>query len=134
MLLYTIVSYIVLAMLGGLVCLVCYNIINKNRGERIHYIRQFKKGEGIMIYFIVLPLLTIGKLYDKVPFIDAVFTSIPDSLSLVVLKYSFEGVSNLMAALPVFSVAIHVAFVLVLVNAALLTMSIFQQQIWTAYQ
>ena len=134
MVFYTIISCVVLALLALMVGAVAWNILSQGRKERIRYVRQFKKGKGAMIYVVVIPLLIIGKLYDGARFLDAFFEAIPESLSLIVLKFSFDSVGGLMGALPVFAIAVYIAFFLIIVNALLLTFSLFQQQIWTMRQ
>lgn len=134
MVFYTIITYIVLALLALMVGVVGWNILSKDRKERIRYIRQFKKGKGVMIYVIVIPLLVMGRVYDGAHFLDAFFESIPESVSLIVLKFSFDSVGGLMSVLPIFATTVYIAFFLIIVNAFLLTFSLFQQQIWTVRQ
>ncbi len=134
MVLYTVTACIVLALLALMVGTVAWNIVSQDRKDRIRYVRQFKKGKGAMIYVVIIPLLIVGKLYDGTRFLDAFFEAIPESLSLIVLKFSFDSVSGLMDALPVFAVAVYVAFFLIIINALLLTVSLFQQQLWTIRQ
>ena len=134
MVFYTIITYIVLALLALMVGVVGWNILSKDRKERIRYIRQFKKGKGAMIYVIIIPLLVMGRVYDGARFLDSFFESIPESVSLIVLKFSFDSVGSLMSVLPIFATTVYIAFFLIIVNAFLLTFSLFQQQIWTVRQ
>ena len=134
MLIYTILSCVILALLAIMVTTVAFNILTKNRKDRIRYIRQFKKGKGAMIYIVAIPLLIMGEIYKGASFLDAFFIAIPKSLSLVVLSFNFDTVGDLMAVLPVFKITIYIVFFLILVNAILLAFSLFQQQFWAFRQ
>lgn len=65
MVVYNIVTAICCALMFLCVVTVVYNLFKRNRQDRITYIRSFKKGKGIVIYLVALPLYFIGSFYSN---------------------------------------------------------------------
>ena len=61
------------------------------RRNRINYLRSFKRGKGLIFYFIAIPLLFIGILYSGSSPILAITTTIARVIDLLVLKYKADA-------------------------------------------
>ena len=129
-----IVTIICLALLIGEVLFFITNVIFKKRKERIAFIRSFKKGKCALIYFTAMPLYFIGHIHNGDDLVTAFFTTLNDILGMVVMKYDVSSISALMAEDWLYRVAIYFCYVLVVINAVLLTLSLTMQGIWCGVQ
>ncbi|MBR5438910.1 MAG: hypothetical protein IKV61_01665 [Clostridia bacterium] len=127
---YQVVTAICLAVLVFEVLLVVISILTKNREERILFIRSFKKGKCAIIYFTAIPLYCMAHLYNGENFISAFFMAIPEVAGLVVLKYDFDSLLNLMSAFKIYEFTIYFCFVLIAINAIMFALSLTAQHIW----
>lgn len=103
------------------------------RRNRINYLRSFKRGKGLVFYFIAIPLLFIGILYSGSSPILAITTTIARVIDLLVLKYNHGVVAGLFDALPIYRVAICVLYVLIFLNAVVFVLSLAHQVLCKAF-
>ena len=113
-----------LAIFGGVV----WNIIRLKRKDRIKYIKSFKKGKFTLIYFVAIPLYFLAYRFNGVDLTGTVWLTIKSSIEIVVLKFDYSTASALMAHNVFYSVVIQMAFTLVLLNALMLTFSVWGQK------
>ena len=133
MLVYNVITAICLLLMG--VCLV--SVISKialtykrqQREERIEYLRDYKKGRMALIYICVFPLLLIGFLYEKQPFIDALASTFSSIVDMVVLKFGPSDVQALMDASLLYKCAVYISYALIVLNAGMFAWSVAGQYI-----
>ena len=106
------------------------NLKNKNRAERISYIRSFKKGKGAVIYIYSIPLFWIGYLSSGQNAINSLFYAIRKSVELVVLRYDIAPVQSVMESNQLYCAAIYLCYTLVCINAILFIISLANQHLW----
>ena len=129
----TVVVLLSLALLlAELAFLLVSFIRKKNRAERIDFIRSFKKGKCVVIYLTAVPLYWVGHVYAGEPVLDAFFSSLTKIFNLVVLRYDMSSIRALLSADALYKFTIYFCYVLVAINAAVLTISLTMQRIWAA--
>ena len=138
MLTYNIISVICLAYMLGLIGVFFYKLKTSYKGS-VEFLRSFKKGSFALIYFVAIPLYTMGYVYanPEMTFINALFNGIAKTSTLVGLRYDVSSVEALIAANPIFAAAVYACFILVAVNAFLLVASLTHQWIkcrWETWQ
>ena len=99
------VSVICLALLAIYVLYFFCRLFIGTRVKRIRYLRNFKKGKCVIIYLIAVPLYFIGYLYGGEKILEALFQSIARVVNLVVLKFEFTGLNNLIADSMLFEIS-----------------------------
>ncbi len=134
MLVYNLVSIGCLVILGIIVTafLSKFFSVLHDREELIKFIRHFKKGNCAVIYFVAIPLYTMGFLAHpekSYSFIEALLNGISKTTTLVVLRYDTDSISYLLENNVLFSIATYICFFLVAVNAILLILSLTHQKI-----
>ncbi len=129
--LYYIVSAICLAALVLIALGYIIAIIFKGREARIDFIRKFKKGNCILVYIVAIPLYFIANFFTGSDWLHSFFTAVNQALSLVILRYDFEDIDPLLQANSLYEFTIYVCFIMVAINAMLLTFSIISQRLWT---
>lgn len=108
---------------------------SKNREERINFVRKFKKGSCVIIYFVAIPLYFMGIMYEgKLDFPNALFSAISKSVNLIVLKYDLSDCSKLMADLKIYEVTFYLNYVLIVINALVFTLSLVQRRLWVWFR
>ena len=136
MLAYNIISAICLVYMAVLIGVFFYQLRTSHKGS-VEFLRSFKKGTFALIYFVAIPLYTMGYTYadPDMTFINALFNGIAKTSTLVGLRYDVSSVEDLIAANPVFAVAVYTCFIMVAINALLLVASLTHQKIkcwWNA--
>lgn len=106
------------------------SLIVKNRANRISFLRSFKKGKCVIIYFSAIPLFCLGHMYAGADFFAGFFSAVNQIINLVVLKYSTSTVQALVDASVFYKITIYYSFVLVGLNALFFTFSLLGQRIW----
>ncbi len=130
MLVINIVTWVSLTLMAtGLVSVLC-NLVARSRADAIKYLRGFKRGKGVLIYFFAIPLYFVGINYSGKSLIDSFFLSIRRIVDLVVLKYEVDPVAELMADSALYSFTLYFCFVLVGLNAIMFAMSLANQHLW----
>lgn len=125
-----VITAICFAFLLSEVFFVLVSALAKDRTERITFLRSFKKGKCAVIYVTAIPLYVMGFIYSGEDFLKALFTSINKIINLVVLKYDFAGIEELMEDNFFYEITVYFCFVLVAVNALIFVFSISAQYIW----
>lgn len=128
------ITVICLAALILEVIFVALGILTKSRSARIAFVRGFKKGKCVVIYFTAIPLYCVGHMYAGKDFLEAFFSAVNKIINLVVLKYDTASISTLMAADSFYRFTIYFCFVLVGLNALLVTFSLTAQYIWCGWR
>ncbi len=132
MILYRVVTVICLAaLIAELLYVTVFSLLQK-RADRITFLRGFKKGKCIYVYFMVIPLYCIGHIEAGQPLIEAFFSAVHKTINLVVLKYETTSIAGLMSQDKLYAYTIYFSFVLVGLNAMLFTLSLISQQLWCA--
>ena len=130
----------IIAMVGTALCIVwlalkigyiVYNLC-RSRKNRIPYLRNYKKGSFVSNYLIMLIIYFIGILYDKQSFSAAFSSSITAASDFIVLKYNTDSIEKLMNDSIIFCHLVYVGYMIVVVGAVLLAVSVTQQYIWSA--
>lgn len=135
---YSIISLVITLLLTVVGVGTVFSIVSqKDRYERITYLRNFKKGKCLLVYIIAIPLYFVGYFYggadsgsDVPAMVDIMVSTINDVRDLVVLKYKFSGVEKLMQDNSYYMVAVYWCALLAFFNAAFLVFSLCQQYIW----
>ncbi len=111
-----------------------YNLIRKNRADRIEYIRSFKKGKGVVMYIYAIPLFWVGYYNDNKDIIDSLFSAIKRSVDLIILGYDTTHIKDTINSHPIYRVAIYTCFSFAAINSILLIISFAHQYIWHYFQ
>lgn len=129
MLTVNIVSAVCLTLMLIWLSSVILNLLSrkKPRAEKIAYVRNFKKGKGVLIYLFTLPLFIVGISYAKVPFPEVLFRSIKQVVELVILKYDTSSVVLLLSESAFYSFVLYTSFFLVGANALMFVFSLASQ-------
>ena len=114
--------------------IVVSNLKNRNRADRISYIRSFKKGNGALIYLFSIPLFWIGYICTGQNFINSLFYAIRKSVELIVLRYDIAPIQNVMEANILYTIAIYICFTLVCLNAIIFIFSLVHQYLWQYFK
>lgn len=125
-----IITAICLILLTTEVIYVIANTIAKKRPERIVFLRSFKKGKCVTIFLIALPLFFLGYWNSNAGIFESVLSAISHVVDLVVLKFNLNKVSNLLNANVFYKITVYYCCILVIINAALFTLSLIGQRIW----
>ena len=80
---YNIITAICMALLTFEVVFILVSYLVRDREDRIVYLRSFKKGKCVLIYFIAIPLFLIGHLYAGENGFEAFFNAIDKTVVLV---------------------------------------------------
>ena len=118
------------AILTAEVLYMAISLIVKDRAGRIAFLRSFKKGKCIIIYFSAIPLFCVGHMYAGADFFAAFFSAVDKIINLVVLKYSTATIQALFDANIFYKTTVYYSFTLVGVNALFFTLSLFEQRMW----
>lgn len=128
----TVVTAICFALLTAELLYFAISIAVKDRAGRIAFLRGFKKGKCIVVYFSAIPLFCIGHLYAGQDFFEAFFGAVNQIVNLVVLKYSTSTVQALMSASLFYKITMYYCFTLVGLNAIFFTLSLLGQRLFLA--
>lgn len=100
-----------------------------SRAEKLKYLKNFKKGKFVLIYIAAIPLYWIGINYNGIPMGASLLLAIKSCVDLVVLKYDYSSVVNLMNNNFLYRITMDICFVLVTINAIIFTLTIMGQSI-----
>ncbi len=128
----SVIILIILALVS--LAVLVHIVLEKNRKQRILYLRNYKKGKCFAIFVIALPLYFIGYFYDRTPGRLNIIMNLADTFDdvkdLIVLKFKYDGISHLMLDSLAYEVTVYFCSLLVILNAGLFVFSLFQQRIW----
>lgn len=127
---YSIISILCIAIMITIVVYLVAKFLKYNRSEKIEFIKTFKKGKCAIIYLVAIPLFFMANIYARQEVLYSFFTSVTQSIDLVVLKFNF---STLMSDNLFFGVSLYLCFFLVVLNAIMISVSFFHQAIWHIY-
>ncbi len=133
MAIYTAVTILCLALMIAGSLTVVINIFRKNRADRITYIRNFKKGKGVLIYIFAIPLYWIGIVYSGQSVFLAFFATMGKMLELIGLKCDINSVKELAKNSELYEFVMYFAFILVTINAVLFAISLAGQYMWNYF-
>ena len=125
---YSVISLVCIAIMLTLVAYVIVKFCKCDRAGKIEFIKDFKKGKCAIIYIVAIPLITMANIYADKPVYGAIFDAISKAVQLVVLKYdvSYALIKDNLC----FAIAIYLCFTLVILNAAMFTVSVLHQGLW----
>ena len=106
----------------------------QKRPQRIAFIRSFKKGKCVIVYITAVPLYWVGYVYGGQDLLSGLFSAISECFSLVVLKYNFKGLTAIMEDSRLFTFTIALCFLMVGLNAVLLTLSLLSQHLFEFFE
>jgi len=104
------------------------------RGDRISFIRSFKKGKFAIIYATAFPLYYVAHTYVGEGILEAFFSTVNEIKGLVTLEYETDGIKLLMSDSYLFRFTVYLCFIVATVNAFMFAVSIFNQHLWERYQ
>ncbi|MCH5150862.1 MAG: hypothetical protein J1G30_09365, partial [Spirochaetales bacterium] len=125
-----IITAICFVLLTAEVIYVIANTLAKKRPEKIGFIRSFKKGKCIAIFLIALPLFLLGYLDSSDNIFGSFLSAISHVVDLVVLKFNLNKVSGLLDTNIFYKITVYYCCILVIINAALFTLSLLGQRLW----
>lgn len=104
------------------------------REHRLPYIKSYKQGSFITNYLIMLLIFFVGILYREGNILTAFSHSITEAADFITLKLNTASISGLMGDSLLYSVAVYWGYFLIILGTGLLTLSIMQQYIWSAWK
>lgn len=129
---YSVISLICIAIMLAFVAYLVARFCKCNRAEKIEFIKNFKKGKFAVIYIVSLPLFVMANIFAGKDVAVSIFDAISKSVQLVVLKY--DSSFGLVNENIYFAIAMYMCFALVIVNAAMITVSVLHQSLWKSYR
>lgn len=130
---YSVFSGVCIVALVAICAYFAFEILRRNREGKIEFLRTFKKGKCAIVYLVAVPLYWMGQVFGGAGLLSAVFSSIAETMTLVVLRYDATTITGLMEDNLIYEIAVYFCFVLVAINAMLFTFSIVHQAIWTFF-
>lgn len=127
MIFYNIITALCLSLMAVSVLLFFYFYFKKNRADRITYIRNFKKGKGVLVYIYLIPLYWIGYHYSGQTVFSSFFSALGNSLELVLLRYNVKNVQLLFDTNNFYATVMRIGFILVTLNAFIFVLSFIGQ-------
>lgn len=100
--------------------------------DRLKFIKNFKKGNFVWIYFVAIPLHMLGMAYDGQEGLGLFLNAVKSSVEIVVLKFDYDTVCNLAAANTYYQAVLYLCFILVTLNAFMFTFAIFGEKLINA--
>ncbi len=100
-----------------------------NRKGKLKYLKNFKRGNFVLIYLAALPLYWLAHVYKGEAIGGGLLLAIKSCVDLVVLKYDYSNALALMNANLFYRVVIDICFVLVAINAVVFTFTLFGQRL-----
>lgn len=129
-----VVSIMCMILMIMTILFIIINLCRKDKSQRVSYLRNFKKGQGAVIYIFSIPLFFIGYFYVGHNWIDSCFYAIRKGVELIVLRYDIAPIQNVMEANILYSIAIYICFTLVCLNAIIFIFSLVHQYLWQYFK
>ncbi|MBO7341627.1 MAG: hypothetical protein J6U87_02985 [Clostridia bacterium] len=124
---YTVLSVLYLAALAGIALYYVTALLRRSRAEKIRFLQNFKKGNFVVVYLLALPVYTTGLIYAGERLLPAVLAAFKQAVALITLECEVEPISPLMQDVALFRYAVYLCFGVVVLNAALLAISLLFQ-------
>lgn len=99
------------------------------RGDKLSYLKGFKKGKFAFIYFIAIFLYWIGYYQMNNKLDQSFISAINDTIDLVVLKIKISGIYSYMETNAYYAASMYILFCLVVLNVFLFAFALFGQSI-----
>ncbi len=133
MLVYNVITVLCLALMVAGMLSVVINLIIKKRGDKIMYLRSFKRGKSALVYFFAIPLYWINSVYAGDTVFNGFFAAVRRIGELFLLRYDIASVSALAEANPLYKFTMYFCFILVTLNALLFAISLAGQRLWNYF-
>lgn len=130
MVLTNVIAAICLAYMAAVVVYTAVPFCRANRKGKLKYLKNFKRGNFVLIYLAALPLYWMAHVFKGEQIGGGLLLAIKSCVDLVVLKYDYSNALPLMNADLFYRVVIDVCFVLVAVNAVVFTFTLFGQRLY----
>lgn len=102
----------------------------QGRREKLRLLRNFKRGNFVLIYFAAIPLYWMAHVFNGEQIGAGLLLAIKSCVDLVVLKYDYSSAAALMAANTFYRAVIDISFVLVAVNAVVFSFTLVGQRMF----
>lgn len=119
-----------LASMTALISWVVLRLALSNRAQKLDFFKNFKLGPFTFIYIVAVPLCWCGYYFNNGNAIDAFLSAVNAGKNLLVLRFDYQAMMPLMQNNALFKVAIDICYVLVFVNAAMLTVTLFIRKLY----
>ena len=104
----------------------------KTRSEKLQFLKSFKKGKFALIYLAAFPLFYLGISYTGESVVESLMDAATNCVEVVVLKYNYGDVSDLMAANSLYRAVMFICYALVTLNAFTFIVTILREKIYNA--
>lgn len=128
--LYSVLSILCIALLLAITAGCLMSIFQKNGKSAVDFIRQFKKGNCIVVYLSAIPIYWIGYVYAGNHIILSLVSAVKNAVNLVAWKYDLSVISALMRDNVFYAFAVLFCYALAASNTVLFIVSILHQNIW----
>ncbi len=128
-----VVSIMCMILMIMTILVIIINLCRKDKSQRVSYLRNFKKGQGAVIYIFSIPLFFIGYFYVGHNWLDSCFYAIRKGVELIVLRYDISPIKTLIEENAIYSTAIYLCYILVCLNAIIFIFSLMCQFFWRSY-
>ena len=118
-----------LAMLFEILFIIVYSFL-KGRGERIEFIKNFKKGRAFLVFIVPIILYLIANVYGGEGIIDGFFHAISSVMGIVVLQFNLDALRPLIDDNFTFKIAIYISYFIVTLNTVIFALSFYYRTIW----
>lgn len=125
---YSFISILCILTLAAGFAFVLKRLLNRNRRERVEFVRSFKSGQCAFIFLPTLVLVFMGLFYSS-PGISVLFKAIPLSMNLVVFGFEMGELEALMNVNAVYEAALYLDCFLIIFNACMLFLSLFKEKV-----
>ena len=132
---YIIVPVICIGILTAIVTYYVAKFFSLDRAGKISFIKNFKKGKFVAIYFVTIPMFYLIYRYAGTDAFQSFFSALSKALYFVALKFDFEIAGVSVSAINLFyTTAYYYSIFLSTLNAVMLYVSILHQFIWERYR
>lgn len=127
-----IVTSISLAYIVLLISRLVWKYCSLDRIGKLNYIKSFKKGKFVSLYFAAIPLYWIGIYYANGDGVYALLEAVKSTVELVVLKYGYSNVYKLLEDNAYYRAVMYLCYVLVTLNAIAFVFAITGERMYNA--
>lgn len=99
------------------------------RGDKLTYLKNFKKGKFAFVYLIAIFLYWIGYYQVNNKLDQSFINALSDTVDLVVLKIKISGIYSYMEANAYYAASVYILICFVILNVFLFAFSLFGQNI-----
>ena len=117
------------AMLVEILFIIVYSFL-KGRGQRIEFIKNFKKGRAFLVFIVPIILYFIANVYGGEGIIEGFFHAISSVMGIVVLQFNIDVLRPLIDESLIFKIAIYISYFIVTLNTVIFALSFYYRVIW----